>query len=121
MVADASMSANATLAAALDRLGFWDIKTCLADASRSAPHPHQTRIRRFRHGFPTITDLALVEGLIGLPHDRGFANVALAGTADSSAFTFAWSERISCRGRELQAPCGSCCAAPPLRRLPCCC
>jgi hypothetical protein len=91
IVADASMSANARLAAALDRAGFWDI---LQDVLCERP-PDQLRIlikpefAGFVMGSPTITDPALVEGLIDLLHDRGFANVALAGIADSSAL---WAE-----------------------------
>ncbi len=39
----------------------------------------------FAAGSPTATDPSLVEALIDLLHDRGFANVAVVSAADSSA------------------------------------
>ena len=79
------------LAAALDRAGFWDIlKASLqgqpAEARRLLIKPE---LAGFTAGSPQATDPFLVESLIDLLHDRGFANVAVVGTADSSAL---WAE-----------------------------
>ncbi|HME28162.1 MAG TPA: DUF362 domain-containing protein [Acetobacteraceae bacterium] len=91
IVDDSALSANDKLAAALNRADFWDI---LRRAQAGRP-PDQVRIvvkpelAGFAVGSPTVTDPRLVERLIDLLHDRGFSNVAVVGTADSSAL---WAE-----------------------------
>ena len=87
IVDDSGLSATGKLAAALDRAGFW---TTLRQV-QGGRAPDQVRIvikpelSGFTVGSPAVTDPALVEHLIDLLHDRGFADVALVGTADSSA------------------------------------
>jgi uncharacterized protein (DUF362 family) len=91
IVDDSGLSATAKLAAALDRAGLWTILR-RSVAGRS---PDQLRIvvkpefAGFAVGSPTVTEPALVEDLIDLLHDRGFTDVAVVGTADSSAL---WAE-----------------------------
>ena len=91
IVDEVALTPTRRLAAALDRAGFWDIlKASLqgqpAEARRLLIKPE---LAGFTAGSPQATDPFLVESLIDLLHDRGFANVAVVGTADSSAF---WAE-----------------------------
>lgn len=69
------------LAAALDRAGLWEL------LERVRPHRIviKPEFAGFAAGSLSVTDPFLVEQLIDLLHDRGFANVAIGGTADSSA------------------------------------
>ncbi len=76
------------LAAALDRAGFWDILNASLQGPPARP-PRlliKSELAGFTAGSPLATDPSLVEALIDLLHDRGFANVAVVGTEDSSAF-----------------------------------
>ena len=87
IVDDSGLSATGKLAAALDRAGLWTMLR-QAQAGRA---PDQVRVvvkpelSGFALGSPAVTDPALVEHLIDLLHDRGFTDVAIVGTADSSA------------------------------------
>jgi uncharacterized protein (DUF362 family) len=77
--------------AALDRAGFWD--TLRRSLEGPPAGPQRLLIKPELAGFTAdaslATDPSLVEALIDLLHDRGFANVAVVGTADSSAL---WAE-----------------------------
>ena len=68
------------LAAALERAGFWELLGNTDARIVIAPE-----LAGFAAGSPTATDPALVETLIELLHDRGYVNVAVAGSADSSS------------------------------------
>jgi uncharacterized protein (DUF362 family) len=87
IVEDAALPASGKLAAALDRAGLWRV---LRRAVGNRP-PDALRIlikpemAGFAAGSPAATDPALVEELVDLLHDRGFSDVAVAGTCDSSA------------------------------------
>ena len=91
IVDDSALSATDKLAAVLDRADFWAVLR-RAQTGRS---PDQVRIvvkpelAGFAVGSPTVTDPRLVEHLIDQLHDRGFSDVAVVGTADSSAM---WAE-----------------------------
>jgi uncharacterized protein (DUF362 family) len=93
VVDDPGLSAGEKLAVALERAGFWESLPQTTDA-RIVIKPE---LAGFACGSPTATDPALVEELIDLLHDRGFANVAVVGAADSSAL---WAAN-----RELYALC----------------
>jgi uncharacterized protein (DUF362 family) len=79
------------LATALDRGGLWEILTqALADrAAAGFSIVIKPELAGFTIASPSITDPTLVETLIDLLHDRGFSNVAIVGTSDSSAL---WAE-----------------------------
>jgi uncharacterized protein (DUF362 family) len=91
IVDDSSLSATGKLAAAIDSAGLWT----MLQRSQAGRSPEQVSIlikpelAGFAVGTPTVTDPALVEALIDLLHDRGFTDVAVVGTADSSAV---WAE-----------------------------
>jgi uncharacterized protein (DUF362 family) len=80
IVDDAGLTAIEKLATALDRAGFWD-----ALSGRAPRIVIKPEFAGFSAGSPTVTDPALVECLIDLLHDRGFSDVAVVGTQDSSA------------------------------------
>jgi uncharacterized protein (DUF362 family) len=87
IIDDAQLARTDRLAEALDRAGFWEI---LAHPLRDRP-PNALRLvikpelAGYTVASPLVTDPSLVEALIDLLHDRGFADVAVVGTADSSA------------------------------------
>jgi uncharacterized protein (DUF362 family) len=87
IVEDAALPASGKLAAALDRAGLWTVLRRAVAGRR----PHALRIvikpeiAGFAAGSPAATDPALVEDLMDLLHDRGFSDVAVVGTSDSSA------------------------------------
>jgi uncharacterized protein (DUF362 family) len=91
IVDDSRLSATAKLATAIDGAGLWTI----LQRSQAGRSPAQVSIvikpelAGFAVGAPTVTDPTLVEALIDLLHDRGFTDVAVVGTADSSAV---WAE-----------------------------
>jgi uncharacterized protein (DUF362 family) len=91
IVDDNELASSGKLAAALDRAGFWEILArAKADrASSSLSIVIKPELAGFIVASPSITDPALVEALIDLLHDRDFTNVAVVGTADSSAL---WAE-----------------------------
>lgn len=84
IVDDSELPSAAKLAAALERAGFWEIAT-----DQRARIVIKPEFAGFAANTPSITDPKLVEALIDLLCDRGFANVAVAGSADSSAL---WAE-----------------------------
>jgi len=80
------LSAEEKLAAALDGAVFW---TALQGAHGDSYIAIKPELAGFAAGSPTFTDPALVEALIDLLHDHGYANVVVVGAADSSAL---WAE-----------------------------
>jgi uncharacterized protein (DUF362 family) len=91
IVDDAQLTRTDRLAETLDRAGFWEH---LARSLRDRP-PNALRLAikpefaGYTAASPLATDPFLVEALIDLLHDRGYADVAVVGTADSSAV---WAE-----------------------------
>jgi len=81
LVADASLDPSGLLAAALERVGFWPMLA----ARRSPRIVVLPQLGGFSVGSPLATAPSLVETLIDLLHDRGFTDVAVAGSMDSSA------------------------------------
>ena len=81
LVDDASLDPAGLLAAALERVGFWPMLA----ARRSPRIVIVPQLGGFSLGSPLATAPSLVEALIDLLHDRGFGNVAVAGSVDSSA------------------------------------
>jgi uncharacterized protein (DUF362 family) len=85
------LTRDARLSAALNRAGFWEIleqslQDRRADTVRIVIKPE---LAGFTAASPLATDPSLVEALIDLLHDRGFADVAVVAAADSSAL---WAE-----------------------------
>jgi uncharacterized protein (DUF362 family) len=91
IIDDVQLAQTDRLAKALDGAGFWEIlarslRNRTADALRLVIKPELTG---YGASSPLATDPSLVEALIDLLHDRDFVDVAVVGTADSSAL---WSE-----------------------------
>jgi uncharacterized protein (DUF362 family) len=91
IVNDVDLSPVGKIAAALEIAGFWEIlrRTQLgrpADALRLVIKPE---FSGYTADSPLATDPSLVEGLIDLLHDRGFAGLTVVGTTDSSGL---WAE-----------------------------
>ena len=91
IVNDGELSPVGKIAAALEIAGFWEIlrRTQLgrpADALRLVIKPE---FSGYTADSPLATDPSLVEGLIDLLHDRGFAGLTVVGTTDSSGL---WAE-----------------------------
>jgi uncharacterized protein (DUF362 family) len=91
IVDDVQLARTDRIVEALDGAGFWET---LARSLRDRP-PNALRLvikpelAGYTAASPLATDPSLVEALIDLLHDRGFADVAVVGTADSSAL---WAE-----------------------------
>ncbi len=91
IVDDTDLSATDKLAASLDRAGFWTVVGNAA-AERGAAACRvviKPELSGYAIGSPTVTDPAFVEYMIDLLHDRGFTDVSIVGTTDSSAL---WAE-----------------------------
>jgi uncharacterized protein (DUF362 family) len=78
---DSSLAPAERLAAALERAGFWPVLAG-RQSSRIVVLP---QLGGFSAGSPLATTPSLVETLVDLLHDRGHADVAVAGSMDSSA------------------------------------
>ena len=91
IIDDVQLARTDRLAEALDHAGFWEI---LAQSLRDRP-PSALRLvikpelAGYTAASPLATDPLLVEALIDLLHDRGYVDVAVVGTTDSSAL---WAE-----------------------------
>lgn len=83
IVDDGALSPAQKLKASLDRAGFWGVaQLCGTDQPRIVIKPE---LAGFRLGSPSITDPVLVEELIDQLHDRGYTDVAVVDSADSSS------------------------------------
>lgn len=93
IVDDGAESPGALLSRALEAGGLWDL---LADACRRLSRTSsdlrvaiKPDLSAFEAGSPAATDPRLVEALIDSLHDRGFVQVAVVASADSSSI---WAE-----------------------------
>jgi len=78
---DSSLAPAELLAMALGRADFWQML-----ATRQSPHiVVLPQLGGFGVDSPLATTPSLVEALIDLLHDRGYSNVAVVGSMDSSA------------------------------------
>jgi uncharacterized protein (DUF362 family) len=90
---DADASPFELLARCLDRAGFWALLA--ARCQDLSEDPDSLRIvikpdlQAFKPGSPVATDPALVEAFIETLHERGYTNVGLVASADSSSL---WAE-----------------------------
>jgi uncharacterized protein (DUF362 family) len=90
---DASLHAIELLGAALDLAGFWKVIAQACTRSRVPAKKFQILIKpdlgAFDVSSPVATDPGLVEGLLDLLHEKGYAQVAVCSAPDSS---FLWAE-----------------------------
>jgi uncharacterized protein (DUF362 family) len=90
---DAGVTPRDLLTSALDRAGFWLLLERRSHALAVEPARLRIIIKpdllAFKTGSPTATDPALVEMLIEAIRTRGYDNVALAASTDSSCL---WAE-----------------------------
>jgi uncharacterized protein (DUF362 family) len=89
----ASMGPTKLLARALDRSGFWGMLGGISTEAAVAPGLLRFVIKpdllAFAPSSPTATDPTLVEALIDLLHDRGYPQVSVVASTDTSSL---WAE-----------------------------